>query len=368
MTGDADRPPGGTAGPVGASGAVEPEPATLIELPDDFFPADDRAFAWKDLVLLAALPFLSAVAWSCPDSVCLGLVRAVTRVLHRLRPGRYRDFEEIVRDYLPEGARTEGRDALVVEAAALMHLERFQLLRHHRPGGWHPEVAVDGREHLERALAQGKGAILWVAFVTFSDMNVKIAMREQGYDVWHLSRHIHGHLSSTRFGTRVLNPIRIGVECRYLADRVVIDPDDPRAAVRRLEDLLADNRVVSITVGAMAHRVTKVPFGPGHLLLAGGAPNLALKSGAPLLPVFTERQADGRFRVSIEPPLEVRADASRAEKIADMIQGVSRLLYRSFERLPAQCLYPDLHHVRRSYDALAETRPDRTGKAVLPSG
>jgi len=348
---------------VGGKGSDTAGCLPLVDLPSGFFPGDEKAISWKDLLLLAALPALFAIAWSCSDSVCLRLARSVTRLLHGLRPQRYWEFEQIIRDYLPDGSRKDLRDALVVEAAALMHLERFQLLRHHRPGGWCPEVSLAGKDHLERALAQGKGAILWVAFVAFSDMNAKIAMRQQGYGVWHVSRHIHGHLSSTRFGIRVLNPIRIAVERRYLADRVVIDTANPKAAVDRLEELLADNQVVSVTIGPMARRIAKAPFGPGHIPLAGGAPNLALRSGARLLPVFTERGPDGSFRVTIEPPLEPPVDGSREEKIASMICGVSSLLYRYFERLPAQCLYPDIHHTGRRCQALTEASPEADGSA-----
>lgn len=349
---------GDSPGDSGAAGGV-----TTIDLPKGFFPFDEQAICVKDLLLLAALPALAAVAWSCPDSVCLGLARAATRWLHRLRPQRYRDYSEIFRDFLPDASPSRTVDALGVEAAALQHLERLQLLRHHRPGGWRPKIALAGKEHLDRALAQGKGAILWVTFSVFSDMNAKIALREQGYDVSHLSRHIHGHLSSTRFGIRFLNPIRIAVERRYLAERVVIDPANPKAALQRLEALLADNRVVSITAGAMAGRVTLAPFGPGSMPLAGGAPNLSLKSGAPLLPVFTERRPDGSFLVTIEPPPEAPAHLSREQKITDMIVRESALLYRYFVRLPTQFLYPDLHHIRRRCEAVRQAEA-KASKAV----
>lgn len=327
-------------------------PPRSLDLPDDFFPRDEDAIHRKDLFFLATVPGFAAIAWSCSDRSCLSLARGLTRRLYSRRPQRYGEFNEIFRDFLPDNPSPERVAALSCEAAALQHLERFQLLRYHRPGSWRPKTEVVGTEHIDRALAQGKGAVLWVAFSTFSDMISKVALHQRGYEAWHLSRHIHGHLSSTRFGVRFINPIRISIERRYLADRVVIDPAGPKAAIDRLGELLAQNKLVSITVGASARRVTLVPFGPSFLPLAGGAPHVALKGGAPLLPLFTERRDDGSFLVTIDPPLEPPAEGARSERIEALVFEMGRRLRDHFVRLPAQFLYARLHSDRRRCEAL----------------
>jgi len=345
----------------GAAAGKVPETAgrvTVLELPRGFSEPPEQAFVLKDALHLAMLPVLAAVAWSCSDSLCLRLARTVTRLLRRLQPGRYRDYDGIFRDFHPATSRSDAGDDRSVEAAALQHLERLQLLRYHRPGSWQPRIEVAGKDNLERALAQGKGAILWVTSAIFSDTISKAALCAQGYRVWHLSRHSHGHFSTTRFGIRFLNPIRLAVECRYLAARVVIDPAESKAAMARLEQLLGDNHVVSITVDFTARRATLAPFGPGRLPLAGGAPNLAAKSGAALLPVFTERRSDGSFLVTIEPSLEAPPEFSHERKIAHMIASEAALLYRHFVRLPTQFLYPRLHYGRRLCEALAAGQVD----------
>lgn len=329
-------------------------PVTVIDLPPDFFPVETRAIRARDALLAATLPLLTLVAWCCPDRLCLWLSGAAPRLLYWLRPARYEDLLRIFADYLPGNASPGKRVDQVIEAAALHHLERLQLLRYHRPGSWRPRIEVVGKAHLEHALVRGKGAILWIAFATFSDMISKVALREQGYGVWHLSRHTHGHFSSTRFGLRYLNPIRTSLECRYLAGRVVIDPAEPKAALARLEKLLCDNQVVSVTLGAEARRVTLAPFGPGQMPLAGGAPSLAIKSGAALLPVFTQRRADGSFLVTIEPPLDIAKGLNQKEQIAHLIASEAALLYRYFERLPTQFHYQPLHRIRDRYHASLE--------------
>ena len=332
-------------------GVIDVSRLTVIDVPDEVLHSKPRAISGKDLLQLASLPVQAAVAWFCSDAVCLRLFGGLTRLLYRLQSDRYGDFERIYREFLSDEPQADAQAGRIVEAATLHHLERLQLLRCYRPGGWQPRIVIEGKEHLDRALARGKGAILWVTYATFSDMISKIALHELGHHVWHLSRHIHGHFSSTRFGMRYLNPIRIAIECRSLADRVVIDPDDPKVALARLQELLADNHVVSITVVAAARRLTLVPFGPGCIPLAAGAPSLAVKSGAALLPLFIERRPDGSFLVTIEPALEPSVDAGREQQVAELIAREGALLRRYFERLPTQFHYSELHSVRRRWEA-----------------
>lgn len=319
----------------------------VVDLPADAFGSAEPAIVGRDLRLVAVLLLLLPLAWLCPDRLCARLCRAFCKLQYRLRPSRYQGGAGVFRLLQAETGDGALPDRMIPEALALRQLERLQLLRYHRPGGWRPRVRLRGEAHLERALAEGRGAILWVAYGAFSDMMSKIALHEAGYPVWHLSRHTHGHFSWTRFGLRVLNPIRIAVERRFLADRVVIDPAAPKLALRRLAEHLDENRVVSITLWVQAGRVTMVPFRDTELALPGGPAALALKSGAALLPVFTERNEDGTFTVTIEAPLnpgpDETADASREARVAGMLTRQSALMDGYFRRLPSQYHFSHLH-------------------------
>ena len=238
-------------------------------------------------------------------------------------------------------------DDIIPEALGLRHLERLQLLRYHRPGSWRPTVRLQGQAHLDAALARGQGAVLWVVYGVFSDIISKVALHENGYPVWHLSRHSHGHFSYTRFGMRCINPIRVAVERRFLADRVVIDPTAPKRALERLAEHLAQNHVVSIALWTQAGRVSLVPFRDTELPLPGGPAVMSFKTGAALLPVFTERCPDGSFAVTIEAPLEPPSEAaatlSRGDRVAQVLLRQSALMDSYFQRLPSQYHFAHLH-------------------------
>jgi lauroyl/myristoyl acyltransferase len=171
---------------------------------------------------------------------------------------------------------------------------------------------VAGLEHVEAARVQGRGAILWIGFTVYCDLVAKMGFHQAGLAVSHLSRASHG-FSATRFGTRVLNPIQTAVEDRYLGERVMLSPTGASAALETLAARLANNRVVTFTVHRNAKRPIIVPFLEGEIVLAPGAPLLALKTQAALLPVFAFRNEAGVHTVTIEAPLEVPGDLPKQE-------------------------------------------------------
>src|SRR5262245_19210751 len=124
---------------------------------------------------------------------------------------------------------------------------RLQILREQLRSDWRPKVSIRGITHLESALEAGRGAILWISRFSFADTIAKYALHRAGYPLVHLSRPTHG-FSITRFGRHWLNPIYQRIENRYLAERVVLPDASPVAALRRLQEVLCANGVVSVSV------------------------------------------------------------------------------------------------------------------------
>jgi lauroyl/myristoyl acyltransferase len=189
-------------------------------------------------------------------------------------------------------------------------------------------------EHLTAALGQGRGAILWDSHFQFAAVVTKMAMRRAGIDLHHLSHPRHG-FSDSRFGMRFLNPLRTRCEGRYVAERVVLSLDGPVAAMRTLLKRLRGNAVVSIVVRGSGLHPCPAPFFDGRLAVATGAPDLAHRSGAALLPVFTVRQG-GRYVVAIESPLAIDVAAERHAAAAAAAAEYARRLEPHVAAHPGQ--------------------------------
>ena len=169
----------------------------------------------------------------------------------------------------------------------------------------------------------------------FSDLLTKVALHGAGFEVSHLSRFAHG-FSGTRFGERVLNPIRTSVERRYLAERLVMGRDGSVGALRGLARRLRANRVVSMSAIGWAHQLYRIPFLNGSVQMAGGAPALALQSGAALLPVLTGRDGESAWLTVIEPPLVRHDDWARDDAIKRLLLQYAALLEYYVTRWPDQ--------------------------------
>jgi hypothetical protein len=231
------------------------------------------------------------------------------------------------------------------ENCAVWILRQLQLLRSYRPGGWRPVTVLEGRERIEAALEGGLGVILWTVPLRFSDLATKIGMHEAGYALTHLSMPDHGW-SSTRFGVRWLNPIWTGVESRFVKERVVIDPDDPKPATERIRDALTANGIVSITaIRGAARRPAAIRILQARYRLGLGAPMLAHDTGAALLPVFTVRRADGSFRILIDEAVPIPAGLTRLDAASAAVEELGRRIERHVRLAPAQWNWWDMERL-----------------------
>ncbi len=95
---------------------------------------------------------------------------------------------------------------------------------------------------------------------------------------------------------------------------------------------------MSISVHPAAQTPLRVPFLNGTVTIATGAPDLAYATGAPVLPVFTVRDATGTFVVTVEPPLHIVEGASRRESSERVVRRYVERLAHYVVRHPGQWL------------------------------
>ena len=282
-------------------------------------PADRKAFALDDALFMLGWPVLNFAAAAMPENRWADVAMRVERMKVRLgQPSPARRAPAIQQALRLAGI--EEAEAIAWRAAAGRTEHYIQAMKVMSAGGWVPKMRLEGEEHLKTALARRKGAILWVAHFCFNTQVTKMALRAGGYRVSHLSRSEHG-FSKSQFGVRFLNPLRWNAELKYLDKRIIIDRSDPGGSLREAQAVLEDNRIVSITAGAWeGRRVARGRLLGGRYPLATGAPDLAQRSGATLLPVFTTRIAGSKaFRVRIGEPLatefEDKLEAIRAATV-----------------------------------------------------
>jgi phosphatidylinositol dimannoside acyltransferase len=178
-------------------------------------------------------------------------------------------------------------------------------------------VEIRGREHLEAALAGGKGAILCSAHFGSYDSGFSV-LHASGFPVTSIGRWQYKYTASLssaerRFWDRVYRPVR------RQRQRPNIEPWPGRYEVAALAAaVLRANEVVTICIDAPPldsdlARAIEVPFLGRRARLVPGVVTLAQVSGAPVLMGFLYRSGDYCHQVlEISAPVPVDGEPAAA--------------------------------------------------------
>lgn len=289
-----------------------------------------------DLRLTALLPIYAAIAWFVSASHWHSLIRWLASIDAK------GSLSTITRGIEASGLEPKlpGNKEAIAGELNVNRLESYiQYLRDYRPGGWLAPVSIENEIALRRGRETGRGVVLWVGHFVFNGLPLKKALGQAGYRVHHLSRPEHG-FSSSRFGIKVLNPIRSRIEERYLAQRVMIERGAEHRAIREAHRLLSRGEIVSITAGHWeGKRIAFAPIGNAGLPISIGAPSLANATGATLLPLFIARDrptGEASFRVIVGEPIDCSQANSRDESVRAAVADFARQLMPLVQKYPDQ--------------------------------
>lgn len=326
----------------GEFSAFEPgRAARIVHKPHKFGTREKSLtpWLWSDVGTTLQLALLLLPVWLTPDRLWTAAWRLKSRI--RTRTGRgIRRTREIVQAALAIDDQRLA-EAIARDLRAATNELKTQALKNWRPigpggRGWQPRIVLEGEAYLQHALDQGNGAVLWLAPFVFYSGPTKIALHRRGYTVSHLSSPLHG-FSDSRYGITVLNPIQCRPEERLIKERIIFDRNAPSTSMRRMVRALRANEVVSIAAASTEGlEAVEAPLLGGITPVAVGAPRLAALTGAPLLPVFTLRERDGVFRVTIDRPIPLDPGRSSDERCIGAAVDFFRRLEPRVRRHPEQ--------------------------------
>lgn len=206
-------------------------------------------------------------------------------------------------------------------------------------------VAIDGREHLDAAVAGGRGAIIVTGHLGSWEV-LAAALSHEGYPLCALAR----PLREPRLDRALAeHRRRMGVET--LSSEAL-----PIRALRHLRrggflGVLADQRIKrgGVTVEFLGQR-TRMTDGPARLAAA---------SGAPIIPLGIRRLPDDTHRVTVLPPLPAESEVRRAT------QAVAHALEELISRAPEQWIW--IHPRWETPARPSVSRASRLGRFVFPT-
>jgi phosphatidylinositol dimannoside acyltransferase len=167
-------------------------------------------------------------------------------------------------------------------------LTDFLLLGSLTPDELLRRVTLDGREHLDAALARGRGAIMAVPHMGSWDMAGAYG-GALGYPISAVTERFPGSLNDAVVRTRQrfgLNVIMLG-----------------RSAVRGITQALQANSIVALLCDLEQGPGVSVRFFGKRSIVPGGPAAIALKTGAALMPACQYATTPGHHHVHVDAPL-----------------------------------------------------------------
>jgi KDO2-lipid IV(A) lauroyltransferase len=179
-------------------------------------------------------------------------------------------------------------------------------------------VQPSGAEILDRALAEGKGVIVVTAHFSNWDI-LAAAAAVYGYAVNAVTNELSGGLNRLVIRSRE----RIGMRMIPVGS----------SAARRILRALQRNELVALVCDLYrGENGVPVDFFDRPTLLPSGPAALALKTGAPIIPVWVERQPNNGYVARVEAPLEV----VRSGNLPADIEATTHRIAAFFERIIRQ--------------------------------
>jgi KDO2-lipid IV(A) lauroyltransferase len=277
--------------------------------------------------------------------------------LYRRQTGKRTNLERHLRQMLGgelgrAASRKAARDWFRFASCEAVDVMRLR----HRARPLRRLVKIEGQEHLEAALADGKGAILCCAH--FGSYNSGLSLlHASGFPVTTIGRWQYKYTARLSSAERRFWDWVLARRVRRHRQRPNIEPWPGRLEVAALAaSALRANEVVTISIDAPPldsdkARAVDVPLLGRQARLLPGIVTMARLTGAPVLMCSVYRSADYRHQV-LEISAPVPMDGDTATAFGRCAAGVSAAIRRS----PASWVYwPS----PVDFDNLGMTSPDR---------
>jgi len=268
----------------------------------------------------------SAVVQRLPQRVVLGLGSSIGSAAYALDARHRRITLDNLAATFPERSPRERRR---IARNVFRHFGRkmLELLRFSGLSREEMLAAVEfvGTEHFEAAQALGRGTLFITGHFGFWEVHA----------VAHALRYPPIAVVARALDNPELDALL--ERLRTSTGNVVIDR---KGGLRRILRALSNNQGVAILIDQhiLTTDAVKVDFLGRPAATTSAVASFALKTGAPIVPVFALPLNDGRYRLIYEPPIEM-PDPDAPDAVRELTQRCTRMLERYIRAHPELWLW-----------------------------
>jgi lauroyl/myristoyl acyltransferase len=204
---------------------------------------------------------------------------------------------------------------------------------------------IQGLEHLQRALRNGRGVILWESNALGRRTLSKQILHENGFLIHQVYAEIHlkGFLTTdpdrhhSWVRNHMIKPEMERCEKPFLAEIIYLPRSDSLAFTRILLDRLKQNAILCIPGdGRSGRKLLPIRFLGRTKLFSAGMVSLAKISGASILPLFCIQEKNGKINLVIEPPILIETEVGREQVLEKGVIQYASLLESYIRKYPEQ--------------------------------
>lgn len=257
-----------------------------------------------------------------PRRLCLCIGETLGSLIYLLD----KKHREIARSNLKTafGSRASDAELTEIAKASFRHfggvLADITKVRHMNPERILTLLSIEGKEHLEKALCEGRGALILSAHLGNWEMATALVSRMGKVNV--IARPLDN---------RMLEKEMLRIRKKWGA-HVIYKQQAARPILRALEA----NEMVAILIDQNTVRNLAV-FVDFFGRPAATTPSLAafsLKTGAPIVPVFCYPVQHRKYNVKIHPPLEISSTGEEKRDILKITQQCTKIIQNQIQENP----------------------------------
>jgi lauroyl/myristoyl acyltransferase len=274
----------------------------------------------------AVYRLLGALTGPLPPRMGYGLARRAGGLLYRVSPNLREAIAHNLRHVYGPAADEAQMQALTRQVCVSIAKGHYELFRVSRLTLEEVRglVQIEGFDHLEQALARGKGVIAVTAHLGNMDLVGQIPLAYGipiSGAVW--------HVESERL-------FRYTLKLRQSHGLRLFPSDGPMWGLIRA---LKRGEIIALPIDRdFAENTRIVTFFGQPARLPSGAARLSRATSAPLLPAFIERLPGDTFCVHIEPPIDVPHTEDAEADIAAAMNEMVGIMEHHISRHPEQWL------------------------------
>jgi KDO2-lipid IV(A) lauroyltransferase len=283
----------------------------------------------------------SAALFFLPRPAVLALGRGLGLLFYRLSPRHRRIALSNLETAF--GKEKSAREREAIARASFAHFGRLTLetikFAHYSRDRILGLIEIEGREHLERALARGKGVLIFSAH--YGNWEAIIPVLSQIGPLYIIARLLDNRLVDHRL-----------TAVRTRMGGVIIDK---MGAARPITRVLKSGGIMAILIdqNVLRSQAVFVDFFGRSAATTPGLASFHILTGAPLVPVFCLPR-DRRFLVKILPPPEIILTGRREEDVLKITQFCTKMIEDQIRRAPEWWLWI---HKRWNTRPAGETNP-----------